>query len=149
MVFSSLEFIFIFLPLFLIAYSASEKKFRNIVLVVSGVMAGFVVFHVLKLTSLLNILLFLAAVFWLLFESCTANEKRYRCVLITIASAVAGYVLFHDHGLFKPLPVLLYLLAVGFLIMQAYNSTRIGYQNPLSSREASCSTASELRSQYI
>ena len=129
MVFSSLEFIFIFLPVFLIAYSASEKKYRNIVLVVSSIIAGYAVFGVLHLTSILNIALYLAAVFWLLFESCTAPEKRYRCDVIIVASAVAGYVLFHDHGLFKPVPVLIFLLTTGFLLAHAYSSTRIEYQN--------------------
>ncbi|MBP5379506.1 MAG: hypothetical protein J6Y64_08210, partial [Ruminococcus sp.] len=67
-----MEFIFIFLPVFLIAYTASEKKYRNIVLVVSSMITGYVVFGVLHMTGILNILLYLAAVFWLLFESCTA-----------------------------------------------------------------------------
>ena len=71
MVFSSLEFIFIFLPVFLIAYSASEKKFRNIVLVVSGVMAGYAVFHVLKLTSFLNI-----RSSWRLYSGCYLNPAQ-------------------------------------------------------------------------
>ncbi|WP_295087678.1 MBOAT family O-acyltransferase [Ruminococcus sp.] len=129
MVFSSLEFIFLFLPVFMIAYSASENKYRNLVLVVTSVIAGIDIFYIMRLINPLSILIYLASVVWLLFESATASEKRYRCVVILFGSAVAGYFLFHNMELFKPLPLILFIAAAAFLLIQAYTSTRIGYQN--------------------
>ena len=129
MVFSSLEFIFIFLPVFLIAYSASEKKYRNIVLLVSVIIAGIDMFYVMRLIRSLPVLIYAAAAAWLLFESNTASEKRYRCVVILFASAVAGYVLFHNFGLLQPIPIALFLAAAAFLLMQAYSSTHTHSQS--------------------
>ena len=87
MVFSSLKFIFIFLPVFLLAYSASEKKYRNAVLLVSSLIVGIVMFYVMGLLRPLPILIYLATVIWVLYESNTANEKRFRCVVVVIAAA--------------------------------------------------------------
>ncbi len=129
MVFSSLKFIFIFLPVFLLAYSASEKKYRNAVLLVSSLIVGMVMFYVMGLLRPLPILIYLATVIWVLYESNTANEKRFRCVVVVIAAAAAGYYLFHILHYIKPIPVLIFIVTAGILLMISYSSSRLQYQN--------------------
>ncbi len=129
MVFSSLEFIFIFLPVFMIAYSASEKKYRNPVLLISAVIVGIVMFPIMRLFAPLPILIYLASVIWILYESCTASEKRFRCVVLIFGSAAAAFFLFHTLGYTKPLHIILYLLTVAILFRQVLISSRIEYQN--------------------
>ena len=57
MVFSSLEFIFIFLPVFMIAYAASKKEYRNFVLLIGSSVVGYEIFHNLGYTKPLHIMI--------------------------------------------------------------------------------------------
>ena len=129
MVFSSLVFIFIFLPVFLIAYSASEKKYRDVVLVLSALVAGAALFYSMRLIRPLPILIYLASVICILYESRKASEKGFRCVVIFFGIVMAAIVFFYIMKLTKPLYIIIFLITSAFLLIQAYTSTRIGYQN--------------------
>ena len=55
MIFSSLEFIFIFLPIFLIIYFVSSKKYRNYILLI-----GSIIFYIVGAWGHLHYILLLA-----------------------------------------------------------------------------------------
>ena len=121
MVFSSLEFIFIFLPVFMIAYAASEKKYRNIILSISSIIAGIVVFHVLGLTKPLHILIYSLAVLFLFIQARSSSRTEYQNLII-----FAGSVVFYSVGVKKPIYILLFLLTVllNFIVGQFIEHSR-------------------------
>ncbi|HNZ99270.1 MBOAT family O-acyltransferase [Ruminococcus sp.] len=129
MVFSSLKFIFIFLPVFLIFYSASEKKYRNAVVVVSAIIVGIDMFMVMRLFRPLPILIYLASVLLLIYESNNAPEKRFRCSLIIVGAAAAAYYLFSMPAYRNAKSICIFIGCVAILLLLAYSSNRLQYQN--------------------
>lgn len=129
MVFSSLKFIFIFLPVFLIFYSASEKKYRNAIVVVSAIIVGIDIFMVMRLFRPLPILIYLASVLLLIYESNNAPEKRFRCSLIIVGAAATAYYLFSMPAYRNAKSIIIFISCVTVLMLLAYSSNRLQYQN--------------------
>ena len=129
MVFSSLKFIFIFLPVFLIFYTASEKKYRNAVMVVSAIIVGIDMFMVMRLLRPLPILVYLASVLLLIYESNNAPEKRFRCSLIIVGAAATAYYLFSMPAYRNAKSICIFIGCVAILLLLAYSSNRLQYQN--------------------
>jgi len=129
LVFSSLKFIFIFLPVFLIFYSASEKKYRNAIVVVSAIIVGIDIFMVMRLFRPLPILIYLASVLLLIYESNNAPEKRFRCSLIIVGAAATAYYLFSMPAYRNAKSIIIFISCVTVLMLLAYSSNRLQYQN--------------------
>ena len=107
MVFSSLEFIFIFLPVFMIAYAAARKEHRILVVFGGSVAAAIVIFHKFGYTKPHHVLLFLLAVFFLFKEANSASQVEYRNLVI-----FTGSVVFYSFGVREPVYIMLFLLTV-------------------------------------
>ena len=97
MLFSSLEFIFLFLPITVLVYYISPKKLKNVILFVSGI-----IFYAFGEIGLLPIFLLTIAVdfsFGLLIEKC--NQKRTVARLLLILAVIfnlslLGYFKYFD-----------------------------------------------------
>ena len=121
MVFSSLEFIFIFLPVIMTAYAAADKKYRTVILSIASVIAGFAVFYILRLTKPLHIIIFALAVLFMFIQARTASKTEYRNLII-----FAGSIIFYSFGVGKAIYILLFLLTVllNFIVGQFIEHSR-------------------------
>ena len=121
MVFSSLEFIFIFLPVFMIAYALSKKEYRNFVLLAGGIIAGYVVFHELGYTKLWQIALFVLTVLFYVWKANSSSRIEYQNLII-----FTGSVIFYSLGVKKPIYILLFLLTdlLNYIVAQFIENSR-------------------------
>ena len=121
MVFSSLEFIFIFLPVFMIAYALSKKEYRNFVLLAGGIIAGYVVFHELGYTKLWQIALFVLTVLFYFWKANSSSRIEYQNLII-----FTGSVIFYSLGVKKPIYILLFLLTnlLNYIVAQFIENSR-------------------------
>ena len=121
MVFSSLEFIFIFLPVFMIAYALSKKDYRNFVLLAGGIIAGYVVFHELGYTKLWQIALFVLTVLFYFWKANSSSRIEYQNLII-----FTGSVIFYSLGVKKPIYILLFLLTnlLNYIVAQFIENSR-------------------------
>jgi alginate O-acetyltransferase complex protein AlgI len=117
------------LPVFLIFYSASEKKYRNAIVVVSAIIVGIDIFMVMRLFRPLPILIYLASVLLLIYESNNAPEKRFRCSLIIVGAAATAYYLFSMPAYRNAKSIIIFISCVTVLMLLAYSSNRLQYQN--------------------
>ncbi|WP_242838339.1 MBOAT family O-acyltransferase [Ruminococcus flavefaciens] len=117
------------MPVFLIFYTASEKKYRNPVVVVSAIIVGIDMFMVMRLFRPLPILIYLASVLLLIYESNNAPEKRFRCALIIVGAAATAYYLFSMPTYRNVKSICIFIGCVAILLLLAYSSNRLQYQN--------------------
>ncbi|MBR6969028.1 MAG: MBOAT family protein [Ruminococcus sp.] len=121
MVFSSLEFIFIFLPVFMIAYAASRKEIRDFFILAGSIAAGIVTFRALRIHNPLHVFLFILAAIAVALAAYIASQKNYRNLVI-----FAGSVVFYSFGVKKPVYIMLFLLTVllNFIVGQFIEHSR-------------------------
>ncbi|MBE6533808.1 MAG: MBOAT family protein [Ruminococcaceae bacterium] len=97
MLFSSLEFIFLFLPITLLVYYISPNKIKNAVLFVSGIV--FYAFGEIKLLPIFLVTIAVDFGFGLLIEKCAQRRKIARALLILSVIfnlALLGYFKYFD-----------------------------------------------------
>ena len=106
MVFSSLEFIFIFLPVFMIAYSASRKELRDAIIFIGSIAFGIVTYRKLHIHNILPTMLFVMAALAVFVGIYLASQREYRNLII-----FAGSVFFYSLGVKEPVYIILFLLS--------------------------------------
>ena len=97
MLFSSLEFIFLFLPITLFAYYVAPKSFKNFILFISGII--FYAFGEIRLLPVFLLTIVVDFIFGLLIEKC--GEKRAPARLLLILAVIfnlslLGYFKYFD-----------------------------------------------------
>ena len=121
MVFSSLEFIFIFLPVFMIAYSASRKELRDAIIFIGSIAFGIVTYRKLHIHNILPTMLFVMAALAVFVGIYLASQREYRNLII-----FAGSVFFYSLGVKEPVYIILFLLTVllNFIVGQFIENSR-------------------------
>ena len=97
MLFSSLEFIFLFLPITVFVYYISPKKLKNVILFVSGIV--FYAFGEIRLLPIFLLTIALDFGLGIIIEGCSKNKRAARAVLfvaIAFNLSLLGYFKYFD-----------------------------------------------------
>ncbi|MBQ0042346.1 MAG: MBOAT family protein [Lachnospiraceae bacterium] len=146
MVFSSLIFLFRFIPLFLIAYFVTPRKFRNYTL-----LAGSLVFYAYG-EPLYILLMLLSIAVNHIFSLCIYNSRgsgrgylvvaliynfgmlfvfKYLGFVISIINGVAGQSLIPDPGIALPLGISFYTFQMASYVIDVYRGKYLVSRNPI------------------